>query len=220
MTDFDTLLAALPGNALEYGGSNDGKLYQDYPWAPLNKLPAHRHNTAKRLEFLLKALGDDVASKTILDIGCANGALSIGMALQGAYVYGYDWNSTEVRIAKLAAITMNISGWTAFTSSEPGYLASIEGQYDICLFLSVWKWMVRYRSVKMANSILRRVSDHCGILLFESGITDSGIDLGIGYAQSDFPAILQAHTRYTEFEMVGLMPKDSQNVDRQLWRCS
>ena len=220
MTDFDVLLSDLPGNVLEYGGSNDGKLYQDYPWTPLNALPAHRRNTTERLKFLLGAMQFDITGKNVLDVGCSNGALSIGMALRGARVVGYDWNRTEIRIAQQAAKVMGVSNHTTFTYLNAYLLPLPSKVYDVGLFLSVWKWIVRNYDSPSANSVLFNISNHCRVLLFESGITDSGIDLGIGYTQSDFPSILEDHTRYTNFEMVGLLPKDHQNVNRQLWRCS
>lgn len=219
MTGFEALLAELPGHALEYGGSNDGKLYQDYPWAPLSKLPAQRHNTAERLEFLLSSLGHEAAGKSILDLGCANGALSIGMALRGARVTSYDWNATELALASLAADVMKVSRRVSFRQVDLAFLSLTGQHYDVCLCLSVWKWIVRSHGVFVAHSMLSEISQHCTVMLFESGLTNSGIDLGIGYAQSDFPAILQAHTHYTKFEMIGLMPKDWMNVSRQLWKC-
>lgn len=227
MTDFPRLLAALPGNILEYGGSNSGKLYANYPWPPLDKLPAHRDNTMERLTFLLEALGGDVSGKSILDIGCSNGALSIGMALQGAYVVGCDWNGAELEIAELAAKVMGVRKTVTFQQLDVANPLSrqtwawmpLMAKRDICLFLSVWKWIVRSRGIEAANTMLREISRKGGILLFESGVTDSGIDL-VPYKKADMEQILRDNTSYTKIEMVGSVPQDWQKVDRQLWRCS
>ena len=202
---------------LQYGGSFNHKLYQNYPFPGLDHLPALRNNTQQRLDFLLKHLGD-VKGKNLLDIGCANGALTIGMARAGAIAIGVDTNAVELQFAQLAAETLGLSDagfrmWNAVDSVLK------EGMWDVTIFLSVWKWMVRNHGFEGANEALRSIADHTRVLIFESGIADSGIDL-IDFKKSQVGQLLHAHTSFKHIEMVGCFPRDSaHNVDREVWKC-
>ncbi|KKK82516.1 hypothetical protein LCGC14_2802620, partial [marine sediment metagenome] len=137
---------------LQYGGSFNHKLYQNYPFPGLDHLPALRNNTQQRLDFLLGHLGD-VKGKRLLDIGCANGALTLGLARAGAEVTGLDANGFEIQLAQLAAVALKMPNtrfylWNVVDSVQGG-------RYDITLFLSVWKWMVRSHGFEAANEALR-----------------------------------------------------------------
>ena len=201
---------------LQYGGSFNHKLYQNYPFPGLDHLPALRNNTQQRLDFLLEHLGD-VKGKRLLDIGCANGALTLGMARAGADVTGTDANGIEIQLAQLAAaiLGMEQAKFCLFNAAD-----TLFGEkWDIIVFLSVWKWMVRAHGFEAANEALRNIADHTKLLIFESGIADSGIDL-IDFKKSQVGQLLHDHTSFKHIEMVGCFPRDSaHNVDREVWKC-
>ncbi len=201
---------------LQYGGSFNHKLYQNYPFPGLDHLPALRNNTQQRLDFLLKHLGD-VKGKRLLDIGCANGALTLGMARAGAEVTGIDANGLEIQLARLATEALGVieADFYLWNAADP----LPKGMQDITLFLSVWKWMVRAHGFKAANEALQNIADHTKLLIFESGIADSGIDL-IDFKKSQVGQLLHDHTSFKHIEMVGCFPRDSaHNVDREVWKC-
>ena len=201
---------------LVYGGSFNHKLYQNYPFPGLEHLPALRNNTQERLDFLLKHLGD-VKGKRLLDIGCANGALTLGMARAGAKVHGVDTNADEIEFACLAACFLGLAENRFYLCDALALpLAVID---DITIFLSVWKWMVRAHGFEVANEALRNIANHTRLLIFESGIADSGIDL-IDFKKSQVGQLLHDHTSFKHIEMVGCFPRDSaHNVDREVWKC-
>ncbi len=216
MTIQDKLASLSATDNLVYGGSFNHKLYQNYPFPGLEHLPALRNNTQSRLDFLLQHLGD-VQGKQLLDIGCANGALTLGMALKGANAIGCDANGFEIQLAQMAAGILELPNvkfglWNA-VDPIPKEMA------DITLFLSVWKWMVRAHGFEAANEALHDIADHTRLLIFESGIADSGIDL-IDFKKSQVRQLLHDHTSFKHIEMVGCFPRDSaHNVDREVWKC-
>ena len=202
---------------LVYGGSFNHKLYQNYPFPGLDHLPALRNNTQQRLDFLLKHLGD-VKGKRLLDIGCANGALTLGMARAGAEVVGLDANGMEIQLASLAAEVLGLQNTRFHLCNAADMTWGVVVQ-DITIFLSVWKWMVRSYGFETANEALRNIADHTKLLIFESGIADSGIDL-IDFKKSQVEQLLHDHTSFKHIEMVGCFPRDSaHNVDREVWKC-
>jgi len=202
---------------LVYGGSFNHKLYQNYPFPGLEHLPALRNNTQERLDFLLKHLGD-VKGKRLLDIGCANGALTLGLARAGADVTGIDANGDDIEFALLATDTLGLEGNSRFYIRDV-MLDPLTRVYDITLLLSVWKWMVRSHGFDAANQSLRNTADLTRLLVFESGIADSGIDL-IDFKKSQVGQLLHDHTSFKHIEMVGCFPRDSaHNVDREVWKC-
>ena len=217
MTNIESKLASLSAtDNLVYGGSFNHKLYQNYPFPGLEHLPALRNNTQQRLDFLLKHLGD-VKGKQLLDIGCANGALTLGFARAGADTLGVDANGFEVQLAQRAADVLELPTARFHVWNATG--GTLINVYDITLFLSVWKWMVRAQGFEAANEALRNIADHTKLLIFESGIADSGIDL-IDFKKSQVEKLLHDHTSFKHIEMVGCFPRDSaHNVDREVWKC-
>jgi SAM-dependent methyltransferase len=168
------------------------------------------------LDFLLKHLGD-VKGKRLLDIGCANGALTLGMARAGADTLGVDANGFEIQLAQRAAEILELpaAGFCIWNAADGLPI----GTFDITIFLSVWKWMVRGHGFEAANEALRNIADHTRLLIFESGIADSGIDL-IDFKKSQVRQLLHDHTSFKHIEMVGCFPRDSaHNVDREVWKC-
>lgn len=205
------LLTQLPSHSLVHGGSHSGKLYQNYPWPPLDVLPAHRNDTQQRLDWLLEKLGD-VQDRYILDVGCANGAISIGLALCGARVNGICPDHSEIAIAREAAGIMGAD--VGFYGVDVTDLPSTPR--NTVIFLSVWKWIVRNKGLTSAKTTLRILSN-CDDFIFESGLTDGGMDLGIGITKADIPAILREHTG-CEPELLGIEPRED-GTEREVWRC-
>lgn len=216
MTIQDKLASLSATDNLQYGGSFNHKLYQNYPFPGLDHLPALRNNTQERLDFLLKHLGD-VKGKQLLDMGCANGALTIGMARAGAQAIGMDSNGDEIEIARLAAEVLELKEAMFYLHNVTSDV--VLPTYDIILFLSVWKWVVRSYGFVAANRTLKYIADHTKLLIFESGIADSGIDL-IDFKKSQVEQLFRDHTSFKHIEMVGCFPRDSaHNVDREVWKC-
>lgn len=206
------LLQQLPSHSLVHGGSHSGKLYQNYPWPPLDVLPAHRNDTQQRLDWLLEKLGD-VRWKNVVDVGCANGAMTIGLAKRGAAVIGLTPDPIERKIAEMAAFLVDSSQNVAW--GDPGEWVYYR-PCDIVLSLSVWKWVVRNSGFNEAERLLSYWSQY-DTLIFESGLTDGGMDLGIGITKADIPDILRKHTG-CEPELLGIEPRED-GTEREVWRC-
>jgi SAM-dependent methyltransferase len=213
----ERLVSALPGTEMPYGGSQKGRLYQDYPWAPLDKLPAKRNNTQARLQFLLHECDlMPLQGKRVLDVGCANGALTIGLAKAGARrVEGWDWCREDVVVAQVAAEVLGVTAYFHHRDISAGIERC---QWDVGVYLSVWKWVARTHGIEHARYTVAELAQHCKVLVFESGLTGTGIDL-VNFKVSDVGEMLRECTEYDNVELVGCFPRDEQQVDREVWRC-
>lgn len=208
------LMTQLPGHSLVYGGSHSGKLYQNYPWPPLDVLPAHRNDTQQRLEWLLSKLDADF--EDLLDIGCANGAISLGIEIAtSASVTGVTADAVECEIARCAADLLSRDIYFGHANLLALYN---QHEHDIVLSLSVWKWIVRNQGLTEANKHIEMAMDRAmKALIFEPGLGDSGLDLGIGITKADIPGILREHTG-CEPELLGIEPRED-GTEREVWRC-
>jgi 2-polyprenyl-6-hydroxyphenyl methylase/3-demethylubiquinone-9 3-methyltransferase len=69
-------------------------------WDPNSEFkPLHEINPL-RLNYI-NALTNELAGKTVLDVGCGGGILSEGMASMGAHVTGIDLSDKALKVAKL-----------------------------------------------------------------------------------------------------------------------
>ncbi|MBQ7970864.1 MAG: 50S ribosomal protein L11 methyltransferase, partial [Clostridia bacterium] len=86
------------------------------------------HETTR---LCLKALTNlDLAGKTLLDVGCGSGILSIGGVLLGAEsAFGCDIDQLAVEVAKRNAELNGLSDRTAYAAGD--LLSVVEGQYPI-----------------------------------------------------------------------------------------
>ena len=218
MTDIDTLIKRLPQNECAFGGSHGGQIYQDYPWPPLDHLPAKRHVTAERLAFISeKCQPFPWTARSVLDIGCANGAMSIGFAKNGAAnVTGWDWDTASLAVAKQAAKELDVKNVKFQECNIRDGM--VDGWWDIIVYLSVWKWIAWRDGLDAACLTVAEISMHCGMLIFESGLTGTGIDL-VKVGMDSIGPMLKERTGYKSIEMVGHFPRDNQNVNRPVWVC-
>ncbi len=201
-----------------------GKLYQNFADPILGHLPALRNNTQARLRFLEDHWPTTPSTEyreSVLDIGCSNGAISLGLAMEGYNVIGWDTNEEWIAIAKEARWLMVQNRLHAimaeFESKDIATTVMID--VDTVVYLSVFKWVWRTHGEKVALETLRSISEHCNNLVFESGVVDGPLSL-IPLKRDEVGDMLVENTNFKHIEMVGCFPRDSaHNVDRDLWIC-
>lgn len=211
-----TLLSGY-SSEMPFGGGRGGMLYQDFPWQPLAELPAYRHSTANRVNAITGAV--DVRDKTVADVGCANGAIAIGIAKAGARsVIGYDANPVEIKVAKEASLALGIPNVRFKIFEVMKNPATVLGACDVMIYLSVWKWIAFRHGITAAIDTLAELSDQCNVMIFESGLTGTGVDL-VDFKREDVLPMLSKHTNFVKFES-RMFDRDDMNVDREMFICT
>ena len=96
------MLKKLEGILSNVDGFKKPKInYEQYPTSP--------HLTS-RICFLIQSQYKDINGKSVLDLGCGTGMLSIGVVLCGAkYVIGYEIDSDAIKIANKNIIKLRLS---------------------------------------------------------------------------------------------------------------
>lgn len=201
-----------------------GMLYQNFTDPVLSRLPSLRNNTQDRLLFLednWPTPYDEERAEKVLDIGCSNGAISLGLALEGYDVIGWDTNEEWITIAREAhcMLEKNRLHTIKVKFEIKDLAAAVMIEVDTILYLSVFKWVWRTHGKKVALETLRSISEHCNNLVFESGVVDGPLSL-IPLKRDEVEDMLVENTNFKHIEMVGCFPRDSaHNVDRDLWIC-
>ena len=86
---------------------------------------------ASELLYTAAYIHDDIADKTVVDLGCGTGTLAIGSALLGAReTVGVDIDRIAVRIAKKRANILGVGATTQWIIAD---VATIRGSFDTVL---------------------------------------------------------------------------------------
>jgi len=182
----------IQGGKFEGSSITNGKIYHDLPFEKLGKIRSHRGNTRGRINQILDIV--DVKGKTVLDIGCNVGGISLGMAEAGAsYVMGVDYDKESIDIAVEA--TKELEFTNANFDCENIDINSLKDikNYDIIIWLSQWQWMVKQYGLDIAKDMLFEVSRKCEVLVFDSA-SDDGMARIKGSTQDDIENWLLENT--------------------------
>jgi len=212
----DQIKVLLEGIQSDGGGTQNGKLYQNYPWEPFDQLPAHFTSTQQKLEIILQNLRD-VKNEVIMDYGCANGAISIALAERGAWVHGVDRDLPQLEIARIVAAERHVGRVVFGPPPVSGHILQVGGTYDTVICLTVWKWVVRQSGYDGATKLLE---DHAkrvrSTYLFDPGVSGAaGTDLGVTLPGGGTPELLAPY--FPHIEMAGSFV-DNMNILRTIWK--
>ena len=88
-------------------------------------------NVAAETLYLAAYVNDDIIDKTVLDLGCGTGRLSIGAALLGAKeVVGVDLDKDSVKVAQKNAEQLGVTDKTNWITADIGV---VKGVFDTTL---------------------------------------------------------------------------------------
>lgn len=132
-----------------------------------------KHNIAKKIESL--KIGKIKTSETVLDVGCAEGYLSIILADQGIQVTSVDTNTKE--LAVLAAVK---SAYELPIEIVEGKYESIDRKFDIIFCLSMLHLNVD------TVTIVKQISKMCQKVYFEVQVFDDEINTREHYQEIQF----------------------------------
>ncbi len=158
-----------------YAGSSlrNGKLYHDLPFKGMEGFSAHRGRTRARIEQIASLV--DVYDKSIVDIGCSVGGISLGMVEKGAeFVNGIDYDIDSLNVAREASRALGFNGNTSFLADNINIenIKFIE-DIDIVIWLSQWMWFVKQHGLETGKQALFEISRNNKMLVFESAADDA-----------------------------------------------
>jgi len=173
----------IKGRSFAGSSTADGKLYHDLPFPGLDHHQRHRGNTLARMKQIARIIKPK--NKTILDIGCSVGGISLGLAQRKATkVIGIDYDNQSIDVARAAAKHLKLDN-VEFINGEITieWVKSLE-KVDVIVWLSQWMWIVKQHGMKYAKDLLFEVSKKCDMLIFESAAND-GMARIVGATQED-----------------------------------
>jgi SAM-dependent methyltransferase len=205
----DTVLQELVSKikGRKYPGSSiaNGVLYHDLPFRDFSSITSHRKGTADRWNLIKAKSGIDFSQKTILDIGCSAGAMSLLAAQDGANVLGIDYDEEALAIARYAAEKLGLKdvNFHKFTID----LGNIKNfaSFDVIIWLSQWMWCVKQFGMDVAKDMLFEVSRRSTNLIFESAADDAMAAIK-GATQQDLGKWLWENTMYSQIQDIGFLP--------------
>jgi SAM-dependent methyltransferase len=193
------LVDAVGRVAVEGSATKQGWLYHDYA-LPETQLPAHRRNTAARLLTLKRHV--PLYRSRVLDIGCASGGMSIGIALLGAsQVHGLDHDGAALDVGRAVAEKYGVAN----VEFHQGDLLTFPlPQADVIVWLSQWMWIVKQHGMETARQLLFDVPAKAGAstLVFESAAGDGKAAIP-GTTQDDIEDLLISWTPFASVQDIG-----------------
>jgi len=188
----------IKGKKYEGSSLQAGKLYHDLPFEGLENFRKHRSRTRQRIDQIVKLV--NVKDRSISDIGCSVGGISIGMAMNGARkVSGFDHDKESIEVAISASKHLGLNNARFYpVNIDLDFIKNMK-EVDIVVWLSQWMWFVKQNGIEVGKEALFEISKKAKTLVFESA-ADDGMAAIKGSIQDDIEKWLYENTIYEKIE--------------------
>lgn len=161
--------------------------------------------SAARLEIirdLVQDISEDLGRPArVLDVGCAQGYVSLGLAAAGAVVTGLDHGSENIDLCRILAAEHDITGCDFLLEDLEDHLAS-DAEYDVVVALSVLHHVAHARGQRFALDLLGSVAERARFLVLEFATPDEPLywapslpEVGVWF--TGFPFVRSLHRERT-----------------------
>ena len=127
----------IQGKKYPGGVSKNATMYHDLPFGELAKIKNRRSKTMERVKQIASRV--NVKGKTIVDLGCNVGGISIGLLKEGASrVVGIDVDLESIEVAKAASDYLGLSKKASFYEQviDLRYIRGFVSDIDVVVWLA------------------------------------------------------------------------------------
>lgn len=204
-SELQTILANIKGRSYPGSSVASSTLYHDLPFIEFKEIRSHRKNTLDRWNLIKAKSEIDWAGKTIIDLGCNVGGVSLLAARSGSIVTGYDYDKNSLALARYAALKLGLDK-VIFTEVQidSNFIMNL-GKVHVYLWLSQWMWMVKKYGIDVGKDMLFEMSKKGGVLIFESASSDAMAAIK-GTTQKTIKEWLWECTGFTSITDIGFVP--------------
>ena len=152
----------------------------------------------------------DFKHKEGIDLGCNIGGITFSLATKGAKVLGIDNGVHFLNVANACERHYNL-GAEFIEADITDYCLNNKKHYDFCVFVATWHWVLVKDGLKKATEVLKKISEDCDVMFFE---TNFGHEIGLTGSENamsdvglDSPEklveFIKKNTEYTKVENIG-----------------
>ena len=214
---------ALAGSECKLPGSSvkQGTLYHDLISPDGILYDSHRKNSLKRLRYLKNEI--PVRDARILDIGCSNGSLALGLGLMHACrVVGVDYDERAIGVAECVRDKYKI-GNVEFEVRKIYPQGNHLPKTDVLIWLSNWMWLVKEYGLEHGLKLLFDIPVETGAeyMVFESAANDGMAPIE-GTNQSNIEQYLVDNSPFQFIRNIGPFPDGwrKPGSERNIFVCS
>ena len=208
MSDVQEAVGRIKGRAYQGSSIAAGTLYHNLPFNGFDHLKSHRMGTRDRWNLIKDKSGVDFKGKTVLDLGCNVGGMSIFAAQEKAHtVIGFDHDKESIALAKLAIEKLGLKDKNIDFRADTISLEWIQSlrHFNIIMWLSQWMWSAKQYGLDMAKDMMFAASQKCNIMIFESAANDAMAAIK-GATQDDIHKWLCENTMFSSVKDIGFVP--------------
>ena len=162
-----------------------------------------RSSSIDRMEAVASHIGAPGVS--VLDVGCAEGLFSLGLAERGCTVLGLEGKLSRVIQAYADAAKANLFNISFMNINLDAKFVSSLPTFDYILLLAVWHHMVKRNSLDIATENLKLLWEKCDVgLVFETGLMELSSEYKLkGWTEKDLINYLEETLKPGSIKEIG-----------------
>ncbi|HEY0089710.1 MAG TPA: methyltransferase domain-containing protein [Candidatus Lokiarchaeia archaeon] len=182
------------------------QLYHELPFNILQK--SDRKFLKERIEMMKSTY--DFKGKKGIDLGCNVGGITFSLALEGSKMVGVDIDKQLIDIVNACEEYYKL-GCKFVEKNIVDYVQEDLKNYDFCILLATWHWIVKQQGEEVGKKILKKISEKCNSMFFEinfgheeglTGSEETMEQIGLTNEQAVIDYI-KKNTDYTQVKNIG-----------------